>query len=64
LISYKLRYEQGKHNEAIQALDKAIEIDPQYAKAWNKKGDALKSLGRITEADAAFAKAKELGYSG
>jgi predicted RNA polymerase sigma factor len=28
-----------------------------------KKGDALKELGRTTEANAAFAKATELGYS-
>ena len=30
--------------------------------AWNDKGNALKSLNRSTEADDAFAKAKELGY--
>jgi hypothetical protein len=28
------------------------------------KGKALNALGQATEADAAFAKAKELGYSG
>ena len=29
---------------------------------WNGKGNALKALGRTTEADDAFAKAKELGW--
>ena len=33
-------------------------------KVWNLKGDALKALGRNSEADVAFAKAKELGYQG
>jgi Flp pilus assembly protein TadD len=30
----------------------------------NNKGIALKALGRSTEADAAYTKAKELGYTG
>jgi Flp pilus assembly protein TadD len=29
-----------------------------------KKGTALKALGRNAEADAAYSKAKELGYNG
>jgi Flp pilus assembly protein TadD len=32
--------------------------------AWNNKGAALEALGKTTEANAAFPKAKELGYSG
>jgi Flp pilus assembly protein TadD len=46
------------------AFDKAVEINPQLAEAWNCKGIALKALGRNSEADSAFAKAKELGYTG
>jgi tetratricopeptide (TPR) repeat protein len=30
-----------KYDEAIQAYNKAIEIDPQYAYAWNNEGFAL-----------------------
>jgi tetratricopeptide (TPR) repeat protein len=52
----------GKYNEAITAIDMAIEIDPQLAEAWNNKGNVLQALNRTTEADAAFARAKELGY--
>ncbi len=53
-------YAQGKHDEAIQDYNKAIEINPQDADAWNNKGRALKSLGRTTESEAAFVKAREM----
>jgi len=43
-------------------LDRATELDPKFAAAWKVKGDALRALGRNTEADAAYAKARELGY--
>ncbi len=29
---------QGKYDEAIEALDKAIEINPDFAEAWYNKG--------------------------
>jgi tetratricopeptide (TPR) repeat protein len=32
---------QSKNDEAIQAYDKAIEIDPQNEEAWTKKGSAF-----------------------
>jgi Flp pilus assembly protein TadD len=41
-----------------------VEINPQDALAWNDKGIILEALGRTTNADAAIAKSKELGYSG
>jgi Flp pilus assembly protein TadD len=52
-----------EYDEAIDAFDKAIEINPEYAGAWNNKGVALKLIGRTKESDAAYAKAKEPGYS-
>ncbi len=56
--------ETGKYNEAVKAYDASIRLDPNDAAVWNNKGMALKALGRTTEANAAFAKAKELGYTG
>lgn len=53
-----------KHNEAIEAFDKALQINSKDPRTWQSKGDALKALGRNSEADAAYAKAKELGYTG
>lgn len=54
---------QGKLDEAVMAFDRAIEIDPQNTVAWCNKGVVFKMLGRTADADAAFAKAKELGYN-
>ena len=53
-----------KYDQALEAFEKCIQLTPDYGRAWNNKGVALKALGRTTESDAAFAKAKELGYTG
>jgi tetratricopeptide (TPR) repeat protein len=50
----------AKFDEAIQAYNKAIEINPQDKIAWAKKGDTLKAIGRTKEANEAYAKANEL----
>lgn len=50
-------YNQGKYDEAIQAYDKAIKLDPKDADPWNNKAIVFKALGRIAEADAAYAAA-------
>jgi len=59
---------QGKYDEAIRVFDEIIQLDPQdsmsCAIAWDGKGEALEKLGKTTEANAAFARAKELGYEG
>jgi len=40
----------GKHQEAIECYDKALEINPRLAEAWNNKGLALDNLGKYEEA--------------
>ena len=52
----------GRNEEALQAYDLAIELNPKNERLWYSKGGVLSALGRTSEADAAFAKAKELGY--
>lgn len=54
----------SKYNESLDAYDKAIQIDPQNINAWEGKGYALKALGQDSEAEKAFAKARELEYQG
>jgi hypothetical protein len=39
----------------------AIELDPEFAYAWYKKGQAFQLLKRDAEAKLAFDKASELG---
>jgi tetratricopeptide (TPR) repeat protein len=51
-------------HEAIKAYDKAIDLNPQLAEAWYSKSQVLEALGRTSEAEAAYAEAKDLGYAG
>jgi tetratricopeptide (TPR) repeat protein len=53
-------YNQGKYDEAIQACEKAIELDPKYAMPWNNKGAALMEKGRYDDAVKAYDKAIEI----
>ena len=52
----------GKVAESVKCCDKVIGLYPKNANAWAIKGVALKSLRRYPESEAAFEKAKELGY--
>ena len=51
----------GQHNEAIEALKKAISLDPKAAAAYRMLGYCQIQLKKNKEACANFAKAKELG---
>lgn len=58
-----------RYEDALKAYDMFIEtahaVYPiEVAVAWYNEGLALKSLGRDSEADMAFTKAKEHGYEG
>jgi tetratricopeptide (TPR) repeat protein len=53
-------YEHGRYQEAIDAYDKAIQLDPNYKWPWNNKGVALKDLGKNREAIDAYNKAIEI----
>ena len=54
---------QGKSDEALDALNRAIELNPEHADAWHDKGMILEVLlGRQAEAEEAYAEARELGY--
>jgi len=57
-------YETVKYDDALLAFNNATDINPEYGLAWYNKGETLKSLGSTTEANTAFAKAKDLGYTG
>ena len=50
----------GKNEEAMKAVDKAIELDPNFAEAYNKKGDFYFKAGKVKEALECYLKSKEL----
>jgi tetratricopeptide (TPR) repeat protein len=54
----------NRYDNAIEAFNTSIELQPRYYTYWYNKGVALKSQGRTADAKDAFAKAKELGYTG
>lgn len=43
-------YKSGKFLEALEMYDRAIQADPEYAKAWNNRSLVLQKLGRNDEA--------------
>ena len=51
---------EGSYEEALEAFERAIRLDPQLAEAWGNKGAALNALGRFEEALTAFDKAIEI----
>jgi tetratricopeptide (TPR) repeat protein len=40
----------NRFDEALEAVDRAIELDQNYTKAWNTRGSVLRSLNRYAEA--------------
>jgi|SRR5450759_220570 len=59
-------YALGRKDEALDACEKALEIDPKYINAWYNKSIVLSDLGRKDEALEAYEKALEINpkYTG
>jgi len=53
-----------RYDEALQASEMVIELNPNSASAWSNKGYALDELGRQAEAEEAFDRAEELERGG
>jgi len=49
-----------RHDEALECLDKAIEIDSCYARAWTYKGNVLNSIKRYEESLVFYEKGIEI----
>ncbi|NEP44870.1 MAG: hypothetical protein F6K35_38890, partial [Okeania sp. SIO2H7] len=46
---------------ALSSLDQALKVDPEFVDAWRSRGNVLRDLGRMDEANASWEKAKEIG---
>jgi Flp pilus assembly protein TadD len=51
--------EKGLWKEATYRWEKAVELDPTYAAAWNNLGIGYEQLGRFDDARKAYEKALE-----
>ena len=56
----KLRFLEGKYDDALESLDKALKINPEDESVLSLKGAALLSLGRYEDALKALDKALEI----
>ncbi len=54
----------GRPDEALERLDRALAIQPTYARALYDRGYLLARLGRLDEADASYRRTLALGYRG
>jgi tetratricopeptide (TPR) repeat protein len=59
----RLDYDQHRYEDAVQELSKAVELDPQSARAWDSLGLAFDMQGKVEEARDAFQKAVTLNRS-
>lgn len=48
---------EGQHAKAVDALIQAVRLSPQNAEIWNVLGSALRSAGRVPDAEAAHKQA-------
>ncbi len=49
-FGYWLYERKGRYQEAVDAYDRSLRIDPEYAFAWNNKGNSLNGLQRYEDA--------------
>ena len=56
-----LLQQQARFDEALKRMDRALEIEPDYAPAWLWRGYWLLDVDRMDEAAISFSNARELG---
>ena len=53
-------YKLGKHEEAIADYNRAIELQPDYAKAYRNRAEVYRVIGELDKAEADEARADEI----
>ena len=56
-----LLQQQAHFDEALERMDRALQIDPDYAPAWLWRGYWLLDVDRVEEAETSFSRADDLG---
>lgn len=56
-------YSMGNYDAAIECYDRSLKLKQSFADAWHGKGAAFERIGFQIGANAAFAKADDLGYN-
>jgi tetratricopeptide (TPR) repeat protein len=46
----RIFFSQGRYEEALQALDQSIKMNPRSAESWNERGNVLMAANRYNEA--------------
>jgi len=50
----------GRSQEALEAYEQAIALNPTFPSTWHNKGDALLKLGRSAESSTSYMEAHKL----
>jgi protein O-GlcNAc transferase len=53
-------FEEDRHQEALACHDCALALDSEFAEAHSNRGNALRALKRLAEAEAAYRRALQL----
>lgn len=59
MILAALLFDKQQWNESLEAVDRGLAIDPRHVECLNRRGQVLLRLGRVKEAEQAFASALE-----
>jgi tetratricopeptide (TPR) repeat protein len=57
----RIHMARGQQKDAVAAFDEAVRLYPEFGAAWYSRGLALRSLGRLDDARASLARAREFG---
>ena len=51
-----IAHQEGQNDKAVELIEKAVSIKPDYAEAYSNLGLAIQNMGRLGEAEAFFCK--------
>lgn len=61
-LAYSLYRQSGKIGPSVELLERALQADPQYAKAYDSMGELYLNTGNREKAIECYKKAAEMGY--